>query len=175
MLTVNAGDLAEAVAPAQPRPPKKRLKPRPVSLEFEVITGMLSVVEAKHGTFANAAPASGDWPAPVQVDGVLLSRLAGTWPPDTMLELSADGQALIVKVGKSVTKLTRTDRGGAKPIIRTPPKPDRRHRGKVEILPDPVGKRVEVVPEIRRTEIIFVGRRRYSCRCNRSSVRPRSG
>ncbi len=143
MIKVKAGDLAEALKPAKPHPLKKRPK-LTVSLEYELAGGTLVIIEAKHAAFTKSAPASGDWPSPVQVDGVLLYRLVATWPPETELELSADPQAIIVRTGKSLCRVARTDGGGANPIRRTPPKPDKRHAGKVEIPPDPQFKRVEL-------------------------------
>jgi hypothetical protein len=144
MMKVKASDLADALKPAKPHPPKKRPKPLLVSLEHELVAGTLTVIEAKHGAFAKSVPASGEWPGPVQVDGVMLYRLVATWPPETELELSADAQALTVRMGKSVCRVARTDGGGANPIKRTPPKPDKRHKGKVEVPPDPEVKRVEL-------------------------------
>lgn len=144
MLKLKAGDLAEALKAAKPHPLKKRPKPIPVSLEHELMAGTLAVIEAKHGAFAKSVPVSGTWLAPVQVDGVMLHRLVTTWPPETELELSADAQALTVSVGKSACRVARTDDGGSNPIKRTPPKPDKRHKGKVEVPPDPVVKRVEL-------------------------------
>ncbi len=144
MLKVNAGELVEALKPTKPHLRKKRPKPFPVSLEQEFVSGELAVIEAKHGVFAKSIATSGYWPGHVQVDGVLLGRLAATWPPEAELELSADAEALTVRVGKFVSRVARIDGGGANPIKRTPPKPDKRHKGKVEVPPDPVGKRVKL-------------------------------
>ena len=73
MLRLNASDLAEATLPATPNPRKKHVKSVPVSLEFDQVSGSLSITEAKFGTFGKRIPASGDWPEPVQVDCVLLA------------------------------------------------------------------------------------------------------
>jgi len=155
MLKVKAGDLLEALKPTKPQLRKRRSKCFPVSLEQEFVSGELAVIEAKYGAFAKSIATSGYWPGPVQVDGVLLGRLAATLPPEAELELSADSEALSVRAGKFVSRVARIDGGGANPIKRTPPKPDKRHKGKVEVPPDPVGKRVELSVVVQRV------RRRY--------------
>jgi hypothetical protein len=76
------------------------------------------------------------------VEGILLQKLVATWSPDTELELSADAEALTVRAGKSASRVMRIDGGGSKPIVRTPLKPDPRHKGKVVVPPDPITKRV---------------------------------
>lgn len=144
MIKVKAGDLVDALRPAKPHPQKKRPKPVPISLEQEFVSRALAVIEAKHATFAKSIPCFGNWPTPVQVDGVLLDRLAGSWPPEVELELSADAEALTIRAGKSAAKITRVDEGGSKPIQRTPLKPDKRHKGKVVVPPDPITERVEL-------------------------------
>jgi hypothetical protein len=144
MIKVKAGDLAEALKPAKPHPLKKRPKPVPVSLEQDFVSGAFSVIEAKNGAFAKAVPGSGDWPRPVQVEGILLQKLVATWAPETELELSADAEALTIRAGKSTSRVTRIDGGGANLIVRTPRKPDERHAGKVIVPPDPTNKRVEL-------------------------------
>ena len=144
MLKVKAADFAAALKPAKPHPLKKKPKPIIVCLEHEFVAGTLAVIEAKHAAFAQSISASGDWPGPVQVDGVLLYRLAANWPPDAEVELSADADSLIIKLGKAVVRVARSDAKGGKPIKRTVQPPDKRHKGKVEVPPDPVGKRVEL-------------------------------
>jgi len=144
MLKVKASDLAEALKPAKPHPLKKKPKPLLVSLEYAFAAGTLAVIEAKNGAFAESLPAIGDWAGPVQVDGVLLCRLAATWPSVSELELSADAEALVIRMGKSISRVARLDGGGATAVKRMPPKPDKRHKGKVEVPPDPEGKRVEL-------------------------------
>lgn len=99
MMKVKASDLADALKPAKPHSLKKRPKPLLVSLEHELVAGTLAVIEAKHGAFAKSVPASGEWPGPVQVDGVTLYRFVATWPPETELELSTDAQALTLRMG----------------------------------------------------------------------------
>ena len=63
---------------------------------------------------------------------------------ETELELSADAEALTIRAGKSTSRVTRIDGGGANPIVRTPRKQDERHAGKVIVPPDPTNKRVEL-------------------------------
>jgi hypothetical protein len=144
VLKVSAGKLLEALRPARRHPTTKRAKPLPVSLEYEFVAGALAVIEARHGAFANSIPAFGNWPEPVQVDGLLLYRAAATWPGEAELELSTDANALTIRAGKSVFRITRVDQGGLKPIKRVPSQPDKRHKGKVEVAPDAPGKRVEL-------------------------------
>ncbi len=143
-MKVKAGDLAGALKPVKPHPLKRKFKAVPVSLEQDFVTGALSVIEAKHGTFAKSIATAGQFAGPVQVDGVLLQRLAASWPESAELELGADAEALMIRCGKSITRVARLDGGGANPIIRKPKGPDKRHTGKVEVPPDPIVKRVEL-------------------------------
>lgn len=142
MLQVKAGDLADALNPAKPHPLKKKPKPVPVSLEQDLTSGVFSVVEADHAAFSKSVGTSGQWPNPVQVQGLLLLQLAMKWPPETKLELSADDEALIVRAGNSVTRLARIDSGGKRGIKRRPFERDKRHKGKVEVAPDRRNNRV---------------------------------
>lgn len=144
MLKVKAGDLAEALMAAKPKRMPKRPKPVTVSLEHEFVAGALAVIEAKHAAFAKSLPASGNWSGPVQLDALLLLRLVSTWPPETELEMEPEPAALGVRSGKSISRVARTDCGGTPAIKRTAVKPDKRHKGKVEVPPDPTEKRVEL-------------------------------
>jgi hypothetical protein len=136
MLTVKAGDLADALKPAKPHPLKKKPKPVPVTLEQDSVSRAFSVIEARHGAFSKSIAASGDWPNPVQVEGLLLLQLATKWPAETELELSADEEALTIRAGKSTSRLARIDGGGKGGIKRKPFEPDKRHKGKVEVAPE---------------------------------------
>lgn len=144
ILKVMAADLVKALAPARPHPLKKKPRPVIVSLEFDMDAATLAVIEAKHAKFATLIPASGAWPVSVQVNGILLQRLMTKWPAEAVVEMGATSSALTLRVRNSVITLERTDGGGTKSIRRSPPKPDKRHRGKVEIPPEPVRKRAEL-------------------------------
>ncbi|GLI95329.1 hypothetical protein LMG27198_43210 [Methylocystis echinoides] len=141
-MQVKAGDLAEALKPAKPHALQKKPKPVPVALEQDYVTQALSVIEAKHGLFAKVIDATGDFPKSVHVDGTSLEKLASSWPPDTLLELAADAERLTILAGKSRVSIPRLDSGGTTPILRTPIPPNKKHKGKVVVPPDPASKRV---------------------------------
>lgn len=141
MLRVGAGELAQALIRTKSRKAPKNLRPLVVSLEYRIESGQLAVIEAKHAAFATAIEAEGDLVGAVQLDGRALYKYAATWPPETRLELSAEAAHLAVRSGGSFVRIPRTDACGKRPVVRKPLPPNKKHKGKVEIPPDPVGKR----------------------------------
>ncbi len=138
-LKLKAGDLLDALKPVS-----RRQKAFPIALEYNHTTETLAIIEAKHATFANDIPAFGKFIDQVQLDGAMLYRLTSRIPIESEIELTADKNHLTIKFEKSMFKIARTDDGGISTIKRTPPKPDKRHKGKVEIPPETKGKRVEL-------------------------------
>jgi len=115
--------------------------PMIVSLVYDDRARELTVSEARHGTRRHLVAAQGVWPDMVQMDGRRLQALIAKYPAGQGIGLMVEVREVTVLFGKSRIALPRTDYG--RPAIREKPrKPDPRHRGKVEVLPDPVGKRV---------------------------------
>jgi hypothetical protein len=138
MIKVLAGQLAAALSKTAQRAGSKRSKPIIVSIEYRVESGALSVVEAKNAVFATSLDAEGDLVGATQIDGRPLYKYASSWPPETHLEITTNAEHLIVRTGSSIVKIPRTDDDGRKPIVRKPLPIDKKHKGKVEIPPDPV-------------------------------------
>jgi hypothetical protein len=141
VIRILAGQLTGALLKAKPRSSTRNGRPVIVSLEYRVESGSLAIIEANNAAFATSIDAEGDLIGAVQLDGRPLYKYAATWPPETRLELSADADHLVVKGTGSTIRLPRTDAGGKSPIIRAPMPPNKKHKGKVEVPPDPVGKR----------------------------------
>lgn len=141
MIRVLAGQLASSLLKVKPRAGSAKARPIIISLEYRIESGSLAVIEAKNAVFAMSIEADGDLVGAVQIDGRPLYKYASTWPPETRLELSADAEQLMVRCGGSTIRIPRTDAGGKRPIIRAPLPPNMKHKGKVEVPPDPVGKR----------------------------------
>jgi hypothetical protein len=55
MLKVKASDLAEALKPARPHLRKKQPKPVPVSLEFDLTTGMLTGQKSRNARICSTS------------------------------------------------------------------------------------------------------------------------
>jgi len=84
MLTVKAGDLADALKPAKPHPLKKEAEARSCNAGARLCFPRLFRNRSCHGAFSKSIAASGDWPNPVQVEGLLLlqSRQNGQRKPN---------------------------------------------------------------------------------------------
>jgi hypothetical protein len=129
------------LAPVRRAAKSKRARPLIVSLEYRIESDTLAVIEARHGKFANTIQAQGDLPEPAQLDAIRLVRYADAWPPDAALELIVERSEIVVRCGRSSARFPRTDLDPGAKIVRKPLPANRRHKGKVEVPPDPVGKR----------------------------------
>jgi len=145
---VNAEAMLAALATAAPKrrggTKKSRAAPYPVTIWFDRETEMIEVVESAHALRGECLPAEGAWPNQVQIDGRMLRRLFEAIPRETRVELVALEDALAVLFGRSQTRLPRLDPGGVGGVKRRPIPRNPEHKGKVEVPPDPVGKRVEL-------------------------------
>jgi hypothetical protein len=105
---------------------------------------MILISEAQHGLRSNLVAAIGEWPPQVQLDGRKLQKVFETLPSESQVELIALKDDLVILAGRAqivMPRLEPGDEGGIKswPIPRNP-----KHKGKVEVPPDPVGKRLEL-------------------------------
>jgi hypothetical protein len=141
MVHINAGALDAALAVVVGRRMAKPARmPLIVSLVYDR-AGELTVSEARHGARRHLVAAQGVWPDMVQLDGRRLQALVAKYPPDQSICLIVEEREVTVLFGKSRIALPRTDHD--RPAIKEKPlKPDPRHRGKVEVPPDPATKRV---------------------------------
>lgn len=139
---VTASDLQTALEALVPASRSRRKSSVPLSLEIGEKRGVLALWEARHGTRKYELPVKGRWPATAQVDGTVLRKMVEKYPPDVHLELEALADAICIRHAASELRLKRLDSGGKSAIKRKPPRPDPRHRGPVEVPPDPTQKRV---------------------------------
>ena len=142
LVHVGAGALDAALAVVVGRRmAKPSRRPLIVSLVYDDRARELTVSEARHGTRRHLVAARGVWPDMVQMDGRRLQALIAKYPAEEGIGLMVEAREVTVLFGKSRIALPRTDHD--RPAIKEKPlKPDPRHRGKVEMLPDPAGKRV---------------------------------
>lgn len=142
-IEVAAGDLATVLESAKPHPLKKKPPPIVVSIAPHDEPETVAVtVCGKKATKCHPLAAKGEWLSDVQFDGIPLYRLALSWPPGTILVLSATPVSLIVRTGRSSFRISRTDQGGAKPFVLKLPKSSGKRPE--EPPPEPKGKRVEL-------------------------------
>ncbi len=126
-----AGDLANALKSARPRKTKKH-KAAPVCLSFLPSKAELLIVEARHGLFENAVPATGTLKSEVQVDGALVHKIATTFDPSEIVDLIVDEASLTVAHGKSRSTIPRIDGPSGKRIKRTALRQNPLHKGMPE-------------------------------------------
>lgn len=145
-LAVLAGDLQAALAEVVPDTRGKVRKGAkiPLTLTFAKVKrkGELLVSEARHGARAHAMPATGKWPGPCQLVGVVLWKLLEKYPPEAEIELALTQANLTIRYGRSSVTIPRLDPPGQKTIAQRKLKPDPRHAGPVVQPPDPTQKRV---------------------------------
>lgn len=141
MLTVKAGALLDALPANVRTKTTKKLKSAFVSLGFDSRRKLMTVSDAKHGAVEISLRAVGVWDGPAQIDAALLVRFLGTHGPDVDVALSLTADHVSLAAGSSRMQVPRVDAGGRKGIKLRPVGPDKRHKGKIEVPPDPVAKR----------------------------------
>jgi hypothetical protein len=138
-ICVRASLLSEAVLAVVPRRrknSKKKIKPYPISLIFFEEEQALGITEAYHALRGYRVPASGRWPAKLQIDGQPFPNLVSTYPKDAQIELIALDDALAILYGKSRILLKRLDPHGTPGIQESAPPRDKKHFGPVSAPPD---------------------------------------
>lgn len=145
-ISVEAARLLEALAVAIPkkRGLKQNAKAHPITIRFDAWGSMLRITEARHGAKGHEVSAEGSWPERVQVDGRRLRELATKFKPDAVITLTPTEDTLTVASGSFKVSFDRIDAGGQDGIHEAKFPKNKRHRGPVEVPPDPVGKRVEL-------------------------------
>jgi len=145
-LIVLAGELQAALAEVVPNTRGKVRKGAriPLTLTFAKAKrkGELLVSESRHGARAHAMPATGKWPGPCQLVGVVLWKLLEKYPPEAEIELALTPSDLTIRHGRARVTIPRLDLPGQKKIAQRKLKPDPRHAGPVILPPDPTQKRV---------------------------------
>lgn len=121
---------------------KGRRKRFPVTLYHDSAVGFLDVFEARHSAASVRIPALGSWPGAPTVDGFTLRKVFATYGDDEIIRLVLDRTifALVKDRSRIPVKL---DDFEERPAPRPAPPPDPRHRGPVEVPPDPHEKRFE--------------------------------
>jgi len=145
-ISIGAGNLQEALTLVVPKASKNRLKPKPtpIIVTFDERVSMLRIEEAKHGAKSHEVPATGVWPFEAQIDGRKLRGLCEKLKPDVIVTIDVDLARLTLSSASFKAVFERIDAGGKPGIKRTNLPKNPRHRGKVEVPPDPTGKRVEL-------------------------------
>ena len=139
-ISVNAGEMLAALAIVVSRARSKTVKPYPVTITYA--KAVATVTEAQYGLRSQQLPAKGKWAERVQVDGRRLRKVFDVLPADAQVELTAAASELVIETGKTQIRMPRLDLDGG--IEQVPIPRDPKHQGKVEVPPDPVGKRVEL-------------------------------
>lgn len=141
-LLLSAGTLQESLALAVPKSRKKRAQPYFLTIRFDQFREMLQIDESRYASTGSEGHAKGQWPDKVQIDGRQLQAFCETLPPEKVIELTTNDQEMFVASGRAKLRLQRKNPSGTEGIkLRKIPKP-RGHTGPIEMLPDPVGKRV---------------------------------
>jgi len=139
-MLVNAGEMAAALAIVVPKARAKTAKPYPVTITYA--KSVAAITEAQYGLRSQQLSATGKWAGRMQVDGRRLRKVFEALPADGQVELTAAASELVIVAGKTQIRMPRLDLDGG--IEQVPIPRDPRHQGKVEVPPDPVGKRVEL-------------------------------
>ena len=141
MLTVKAGALLEALPETARARKTKKHKAAYVSFVFDARRDALTVSDARHGAVEMSLRAEGEWDGSAQIDAALLARFLATHAPQVDVTLTLAADQISIAAGQSRMQVPRLDAGGSGGIALRPVGPDKRHKGKVEVPPDPVAKR----------------------------------
>jgi len=115
-LVAKASQMRAALELVAPKSRKRRPPRIPVALCHDPVSGQLSISNAGTGARGREMPASGTWPARLQVDGAALRRLCDTIPGRDELTLIALPAHLVVLYGGARVQLRRIDADGSKGI-----------------------------------------------------------